>query len=171
MTREEKREYDRAWRNKNRDRVRAAQKRYKEADPERTRQQRKETFSRYYAKNRDVLCERARMYGRRRPKEQVMLTGAKVRAKQQGLPFDITIADIVIPEVCPVLGIPIQSGEGKLSPNSPSLDKIAPEKGYVKGNICVISHRANSIKSNGTIEEHEAVIKYMKKHLDKARQS
>lgn len=45
-------------------------------------------------------------------------------------------------------------------PNSPSLDKIVPELGYVKGNIVVVSLRANQIKSDATIEELQAVAKF-----------
>jgi hypothetical protein len=48
---------------------------------------------------------------------------------------------------CPVLGIPIILG-GKLSKNSPSLDKMVPGLGYVRGNVLVISHRANTMKGD-----------------------
>jgi len=54
---------------------------------------------------------------------------------------------VVVPEFCPVLGIKIvpgRQGKGKATEdNSPSLDKFIPEKGYVPGNIAVISWRAN----------------------------
>jgi hypothetical protein len=86
-----------------------------------------------------------------------MLASARERAKKQGLPFDIELADIVIPEVCPLLGIPLVSGlcKGKKgpTPESPSLDRLRPELGYVKGNVWVISHRANGIKHNATPDE------------------
>ena len=74
---------------------------------------------------------------------------------KEGLPFDIELDDIVIPEVCPVLGIPINVslGRGRRKPDSPSLDKFIPEKGYTKGNIAVISWRANWLKNNGTTDE------------------
>lgn len=51
----------------------------------------------------------------------------------------------MIPETCPVLGIPLTIG-GKRSPSSPSLDRIDPALGYVPGNIRVISDRANRLK-------------------------
>ncbi len=55
-----------------------------------------------------------------------------------------------MPEVCPVLGIPLFVRDGKVGPNSPSLDKIVPELGYVTGNVKVISNLANNIKQDVT---------------------
>lgn len=94
-----------------------------------------------------------------------LLKNAKVRATALGLPFNLTLEDITLPEVCPVLGLPIVFGRGQVQPGSPTVDRVVPEKGYVKGNVCVISHRANQIKSNGTIEEHEAVLRYMRERV------
>jgi hypothetical protein len=67
-----------------------------------------------------------------------------------------------MPEVCPVLGIPLVVGDGSAKDNSPSIDRINPAGGYTKDNIRVISHRANTIKSNATIEEMEKVLAYIK---------
>jgi len=99
-------------------------------------------------------------------KEMEMFKGAKSRAKERGLEFNITIDDIFIPEKCPVLGIPIyKNSRGCLSVNSPTLDRIDNSMGYIKGNVMVISHKANQIKSNGSIEDHLRVIEYMKLNL------
>jgi hypothetical protein len=90
---------------------------------------------------------------------------AKTRAKQQDLPFDLAPEDIVIPEVCPVFGVKLEWGVGNRGWRnlwSPSLDKIKPELGYVRGNVMVISNRANHLKSNGSIDEFEAVLAYMR---------
>jgi hypothetical protein len=59
---------------------------------------------------------------------------------------------IVIPAVCPVLGIPIVLGEQR-SENSPSLDRITPKLGYVPGNVRVISDKANRLKGDRTLGE------------------
>jgi hypothetical protein len=92
-----------------------------------------------------------------------MFQAAKRRAKQLGLPFEITRKDVIIPEFCPVLGIPlIVGGQRYATANSPSLDRFIPELGYVPGNVMVISHKANTIKSNATAEEVLKVFKYMK---------
>jgi len=88
-----------------------------------------------------------------------MFHDAKSRAKQRDLPFTITMDDIIVPEVCPVLGIPLLS-EGSRE-NRPSLDRKVPEKGYVPSNICVISFRANRIKSNATPTEIRSILSYM----------
>lgn len=92
---------------------------------------------------------------------------ARVRAKRQGVPCTIQVGDIHVPGTCPVLGIPLfPSGNGAPGPNSPSLDKIRPDDGYVVGNIRVISHRANLLKNSATVAELEAVLRDMRDHED-----
>lgn len=92
--------------------------------------------------------------------ERTMLRGAVQRAKQGGYACTITEIDIFIPECCPLLGIKLQrgTGKGRVLPNSPTLDKIIPALGYVPGNVMVISHRANSIKRDATLEELQALV-------------
>lgn len=80
---------------------------------------------------------------------------AKQRARQKGLEFNISVEDIIIPDRCPVLGIEINMNSGKSGAyrNSPSLDRIDNSKGYVKGNIQVLSQLANAMKAHATEEE------------------
>ena len=85
--------------------------------------------------------------------EKSLFYSAKTRAKQNNINFNIEISDIIIPDECPVLGVKILTHGEKNS--SPSLDKIIPSLGYIKGNIRVISWRANWIKNNMTPEEVE----------------
>ena len=87
--------------------------------------------------------------------DRFLLSRAKSRAKKKGLEFNIDITDIDVPIICPILGIPIikeykKGTKGGPSPNSPSLDRIDNSKGYVKGNVRVISHKANTMKHNAT---------------------
>ena len=83
-----------------------------------------------------------------------ILSGAKNRAKKEGIQFNIELEDIIIPEFCPLLGIKLSlTNDNSNIDNSPSLDKIIPSRGYTKGNVMVISHRANTIKSNASIDE------------------
>lgn len=75
---------------------------------------------------------------------------ARLRAKNKGLPFDITVEYIesILPDKCPVFNTPfVYRGNGKVVFTSPSLDRIDPVKGYVEGNVVVISSKANNIKS------------------------
>lgn len=85
--------------------------------------------------------------------EKHLLHGAKSRAEQRGTPFNISLEDIVISENCPVLDLKLERGKGKIWDASPTLDCLVPELGYVRGNINVISHKANTIKQNATPEE------------------
>ena len=92
-----------------------------------------------------------------------MRNSAKQRAKKKGLPFDLELADISIPAFCPALGIPLFVGAGRgPKPNAPSLDRIVPELGYVRGNVAVISYKANAIKSTATAEEIERVAQWLR---------
>ena len=90
--------------------------------------------------------------------EYKMLARAKSRAKKNNLAFNIELDDIVIPERCPLLGIKIESTEFRNSPNNPSLDKIIPTKGYTKGNVWVISNRANTLKNDATLTELKTLV-------------
>ena len=86
---------------------------------------------------------------------------AKGRAKRKGVPFTITLDDVPpIPEACPVLGIPLRINNTAARGDSPSLDRIVPQLGYVPGNVMWISHRANSIKSDATPAELRAVADF-----------
>lgn len=78
---------------------------------------------------------------------QPLLERARKRARLRGLEIAIERDDIIIPNTCPVLGIPLIIG-GPRSDHSPSLDRIYPASGYVRGNVRVISDRANRLKSD-----------------------
>jgi hypothetical protein len=85
--------------------------------------------------------------------EKCMLYRNRFASKVKGIPFSLEEPDIIIPEFCPILGLKLEKGKDNSCDNSPSLDKIVPELGYIKGNVRVISQRANLLKSNATIEE------------------
>ena len=95
-----------------------------------------------------------------------MVAKARARAKNKNLPFDIDLAYIrsIVSSHCPVFNIPLEwslrRGAGPVAlSNSPSLDRIVPERGYVKGNVWIISHKANAIKNSATHEELKLVTK------------
>jgi len=91
-----------------------------------------------------------------------ILAGASIRAKRDGIPFDLTEADIVMPVFCPVLGMRLVIGVRGHTDASPSLDRFTPSLGYVRGNVAVISNRANRMKADGSLEEHEALVRWMR---------
>jgi hypothetical protein len=84
-------------------------------------------------------------------------------AEREGRVFDLEFADVVWPDVCPVLGIPLDyfSNTAGRNDNGVSFDQIDPGKGYVKGNVMVMSWRANRIKNDGTADEHRRIAEFM----------
>ena len=74
---------------------------------------------------------------------------------------------MIVPEYCPILGIKLKSGKESSIDSSPSLDRIIPEMGYVRGNVHVISNKANTIKNNASPEEIMKVAIYFKKKSEK----
>lgn len=117
------------------------------------------------AKNRDKMLGKLREY-RKLNYVKLMLVAARYRAKVQNVPFRLREADIYIPFECPILGIELAPGvDGIRSANSPSLDRIIPELGYVPDNVRVISWRANSLKRDGTAEEFERIAAYIRGEL------
>lgn len=88
---------------------------------------------------------------------------AKSRSRKKKLAFDIELADIVIPIHCPVLGIELaHKNVGPILPNSPSIDRHDPNKGYTKDNIVIMSWRANMLKNNMTAEEAQKLVEYLR---------
>ena len=101
-----------------------------------------------------------------------LVSGARCRARDKNLPFDIDLDYVrsIVGENaeyashCPALGMALDwsclRGNGNRPlPNSPSIDRIDPERGYVKGNVWIISYRANTIKNDATHEELKLVTK------------
>ncbi len=101
--------------------------------------------------------------------EKVLWFSAASRAKKANLDFNLEISDITVPSVCPILGIPLvthmNDGHHAADRDSPSLDRIDPRKGYVKGNVRVISYRANAMKQDASPSELRVfaagVLKYV----------
>ncbi len=94
-----------------------------------------------------------------------MLRHAKDRAIKKGIEFSITKADIPVPETCPLLDIKLSATDG-IPDTRPSIDRIDPALGYVKGNVWVVSTRANQIKSNASWQELELIAKRLKEKIN-----
>lgn len=143
----------------NRSRVSAWRKEFKARDPEGFREWDGRRQRRVRAKMKDTNdLDRKKKY---------VISNVRARAKIRGIHFDLRIEDVVWSETCPVLGIKLNyfSGPEGGAPNSPSLDRWDNAKGYVPGNVFVISKRANALKSNGTADELMRVALYASKGL------
>ena len=97
--------------------------------------------------------------------EEKLFRRARDRAKEKNIPFEITKSDIIVPDVCPILSIPLYPNKDKAGPNSPSLDRVVNSLGYVKDNIRVISNKANSLKSCLSVDDCLRLMMYMKGEL------
>ena len=83
--------------------------------------------------------------------EQRLLTTSKRSAKLTNRAHNITTYDIIIPDVCPYLGVVLTRKLGKgYIPTNASIDRIDSSKGYIKGNIQIISRMANVMKNSAT---------------------
>lgn len=131
---------------------------YREKNSERLSAQRAE----YREKNRELIRENARKYYKEKP-ECFVLHNIKTRAKKNGVPFDLVAEDLLAPEFCPVLGMRLERSSnpnGGVTDCAPTVDRLIPELGYVRDNIIIVSHKANRIKNDSTIEELEAVARF-----------
>ncbi len=145
-------EYQRSWRERN---------------PERNRENQKRTYERN--KERIKLGE-AVLWQQTQPGEtdlqriERVWSRTRARMKAKGCEFTILFSDVSWPTHCPVLGMELDYSNG-CSENGYSLDRLDCNKGYIPGNVHVISRRANRIKNDATILELEQVIAWMRKTL------
>ena len=101
------------------------------------------------------------------------LHNVKRRAIRENIPYDLDIEYFIdkdpkpdgqktgYPDYCPILGIKLELNNKTTADNSPSFDKVLPERGYVKGNVQIISYKANRLKSNMSIEDFKKFIEYI----------
>lgn len=85
---------------------------------------------------------------------------AKQRARRGGFVFSLTVSDVLarVVDTCPLLGLPLVYTGDEFRSNTATLDKKHPHKGYTPDNIGVISHRANRLKSDSSIEELQTLL-------------
>lgn len=122
-----------------------------------------------YSKNQKSLCEDCHLENWSKLSEEEKfyrcvasnIKGSRSRAKERNFEHDIEIEDFEYHTHCPILNIAYTYLEGSMS--APSLDRVDTTKGYVKGNVKIISRRANSLKSDASISDIEKLLKYMKK--------
>ena len=147
-----------AWLDKNQD----YNKKYYEENKDRTKYQLQQNYRQTKENTPWVLMARA----------------AKTRAKERNLEYNIDAEYLksIWTDTCPVLGTTLKSAlhESGMSRNhkskpqdqSPTLDRINSTRGYVKGNVVIISYRANMIKNCGTAEEHRLIANFIDRSID-----
>jgi len=118
-----------------------------------------------YASQIEAARERNRKYRKTLTFERKMLYAARDRAKDAGLPFDLTLEDIVVPETCPVFGMRLERSGGLRNPNLASIDRIEPSLGYVRGNVWIISWRANRLKCDASVDELVTLVDAIKRKV------
>ncbi len=126
----------------------------------------KEVGKLYYQNNKGKQKQQAiNLYSGREGRARYLLKRSKERAKLCGFEHNITIEDTTVPELCPYLNIKLttQFGKGQLGTNA-SIDRIDNTKGYIKGNVQIVSRRANTMKSDASSEE---LISFAKAILDR----
>ena len=103
---------------------------------------------------------------------KAMLRFKKGNAKERGIDFSLTLDDVPFTAACPVLGVPfLLPGSEETAAalkaagvrnrsfwNSPSFDRIDPRKGYVSGNVVLVSQLANKIMSNATSPDRVRIV-------------
>lgn len=102
--------------------------------------------------------------------EVTLIAQARCRARKRGQPFSITVEDVHVPDVCPVLGVRLQrkGRDGRSAPDFPTLDCLIPVRGYVPGNVFVISSRANRLKSNASWQDLQKVADWIRSEVSRA---
>lgn len=87
----------------------------------------------------------------------------KESAKKRNIEFSLLLSDLndlTFPITCPILNIPMTFNTGRALDNSYSVDRIDSSKGYIEGNIVVISNRANRLKSDATLDELKNLVEF-----------
>ena len=108
----------------------------------------------YYTTRYAETAKRKSFEFRKKDQKVNLFVSCKATARKKKLNFNLKIDDIVIPEYCKYLGVKLTNiqGKGRIETNA-SIDRIDPSKGYVKGNIQVISFKANTMKQNASKTE------------------
>lgn len=114
-----------------------------------------------------VTCQKCMDMGRKnRGKTNGRMSHLRHEAKRRGLEITIIQEEldlIKIPEYCPLLGIPLRYDDH--NHYLPSYDRKDNSKGYIPGNIWVISALANLMKRDASIEELQTFARNILLHF------
>jgi hypothetical protein len=142
----DRKEYQAFYRENNKEKLKQWHKKWYEEHKEQVKAKLKEFNLKYPGR----ISENRRKWADRNV-EKRMYKNAKGRATRENILFNLEVSDIVVPSKCPILNIDFKhDNRGSAKYNSPSLDRIDNSKGYIKGNVQVISYRANTMKGDAT---------------------
>lgn len=90
-----------------------------------------------------------------------IIRNSKYCAKRRGIEFNLKYTDFELPKFCPILGIEIEYGVGYNgnAPQHATLDRIDNSKGYIPGNVMIISRLANAMKNEASFQQLQDFIK------------
>ena len=92
------------------------------------------------------------------------MQNSKDRAKKTGVEWNLTKEDFELPTHCPVLGLELKYEKGPREDRSASLDRLDNNRGYVPGNVFVVSWRVNALKKDATLDELKKIAAYIENH-------
>lgn len=81
------------------------------------------------------------------------------KCKKFNIEFDIDREDIKLPDMCPIFHTPFDLTR-KDRNNAPSVDRIDNSKGYIKGNVIVVSNKANAMKREATLQDMKRLVEF-----------
>lgn len=167
---------NRAYRERNPEKVKSAQRNWAAANPERVKAHGRASYVRnagkikaahrvWAAANRETVRAAQRRWSAANI-ERRLLQSVRTRARRSGRPCNLT-TPLSIPGHCECCEREIVSGVGKggASESSPSYDCLDASLGYVEGNVRVICLRCNRIKNDGTADDHRTIAQYIDRHL------
>lgn len=95
--------------------------------------------------------------------KKVILSKAKKRSKKKNLEFNLTLGDLINIKnnTCPILGHEILYKSGIDNKRSASLDRVDPNKGYIKGNVKIVSYEGNSLKNRNNYHSAVKMLEYI----------
>lgn len=156
MKSEKTAEYQHRYYEKNKEKIRA----YRLSRKEQTSQYMKD----YWQENREIQIQRSHERYNDPEKRLIQCLGSirkgeKVRTGK--IEFNLRLEDLKpVPEICPYLRIKLTHirGKGHVWTNS-TIDRIDNTKGYIPGNVRIISRLANTMKAHSTREQRETFAK------------